>query len=509
MNTDKKLQKLWGKVRKYLESGEYDHAEKVCIDMIQLNPLCLNAYYGLTLCKLDQGLYDEAILNGKRGLTIDSSMKELNLLVGNAYYFKGEHSKAIEHWQREIGLNPGEADAYSNISCALCDTGNYQEAVEWSEKALKIDPNSRNAHTNLTRALSKLGLNKEEADSVSQETTGTEEEKLKCTNNIEHCSSEQLLEWVLQNLGAPSDDELHPIDVGLALAYARYGLPDGSRSSPPEWLVRPGWNTIRDALRRTVLPLIGKDEPMLQDVSLGFAKFRAVNAGIYTNKAGAHAVVLNGGIFAGLFSVNERYLQLELAARGEGAEGDINSMISEFHGRVAWHLFEEGEPQLQFTLVFGRRPEVASWIWATSTAQQVFLLMHEYGHITAGAGTHDVIASGVFRHHFIGHDEEFRADQWAATRIAKGIKKLFPEDPSVMTTGVFLMFEYLELLRKTGVYKLEDEYPSPRERFDNIAGILNPSAELVATTALEEKRENFDLLYEAYAVSQRNSSKGK
>lgn len=322
--------------------------------------------------------------------------------------------------------------------------------------------------------------------------------------NMANCNSEALLDWVLNKRSLSlSEPKFEPVDVHLALAYARYGLADGSRP-PSKVLIRPGSKKIINTLKKTLELFLSQNEiDCLQNVSIGFAKTPRVDGYAYTNNIGAYAIVLNAGLFAGLFSANERYLQLEMASRGKEVEEDINSLIEKFNQRIATYLFDEPRPEgdWSFTMIWGREPEVASWIWATTTAQQLFLLLHEFGHKQISSSSNQSISKGIFRCQFTGYNEEIEADKWAAKHIAKGMNKMFPDEPSIAISSVFLIFEYLELLYRMGVYKLGKDYPTPRKRFETIYKIMEPYQTLLSWEILEDRRENFDLSYQVFQLS--------
>lgn len=326
---------------------------------------------------------------------------------------------------------------------------------------------------------------------------------------IGSCDSKHLLASALQELGVPSEDKIDGTDLHLAFNYGKYGLPDGSRSprGPTfSMTIRPNAKGILDALRKTVLPLIPRDEAKLRDIPLGFAKHTSVDAHVYSNPEGAYAIILPAALFAGLFSANERYLQLRMAGQGErhgNDKEDIDSLILKFPERIAMHLFGREKPkeELFFMASWGMGDStIASWIWAITRAQQIFLLMHEFGHVTISTGKCEKVRRGMFRHRFVGHSEEFEADRWAATHIAKGMDVLTEGHPFEIPRGVFLLFEYFELLRKISVYTLGDENPTPRERFAKIEGILNPREELITRGDLEHDRWQVDRLADAYII---------
>ena len=318
--------------------------------------------------------------------------------------------------------------------------------------------------------------------------------------DIKYCDSEHLLAWALHELGVPSEDrfeDFNPIDLDLSFYYGKYGLPDGLRSlSDP--IVRPSREEILHALHKTVSPMIPRNKAELRDIPLGFAKLPTVDAYVYINSVGARAIILNAGLFAGLYSANERYLQLfkEAEKKAEDDTKDLESLILQFAERIAIHLLGKEKPDDEFFFTVSwewQNPRIFPWIWTTTRVQQLFLLLHEYGHVVTSSGKREKVRHGVFRHCFVGPSEEFKADRWAAICIAEGAEELTEGHPIEVVRGVFLLFEYLELLHKIGMYP-RDKYPAPRKRFAKIEKILNPHKGIITKEDFKRNRWRLDKL---------------
>jgi protein O-mannosyl-transferase len=77
--------------------------------------------------------------------------------VGQAYYEKGDHQKAWEHYLKTIELNPTHAKAHNNIGEMLYQAGERQEAMVHFEKAFLYLPDYPEARNNYGIILSDLG----------------------------------------------------------------------------------------------------------------------------------------------------------------------------------------------------------------------------------------------------------------------------------------------------------------------------------------------------------------
>jgi tetratricopeptide (TPR) repeat protein len=96
------------------------------------------------------------------------SMKELllkvHILKGNGYYYKNEHNKAIQCYDKAIEIDPNYADAWYNKGVTLYRLGKHNdEAIQCYDKAIEIDPNYADAWYNKGVTLYRLGKHNDEA----------------------------------------------------------------------------------------------------------------------------------------------------------------------------------------------------------------------------------------------------------------------------------------------------------------------------------------------------------
>jgi len=69
---------------------------------------------------------------------------------------KGEHSIAIDHFQKAVSIDPELADAYNNLGSAHAALGQFEQAAEQFQKAIDLVPDHSLAVANLSVALCKL-----------------------------------------------------------------------------------------------------------------------------------------------------------------------------------------------------------------------------------------------------------------------------------------------------------------------------------------------------------------
>ena len=145
-------------------------------------------------------------------------------------------------------------------------------------------------------------------------------------------------------------------------------------------------------------------------------------------------------------------------------------------------------------------------IWAQTSIQQVFLLLHEFGHAYYHHGRSS--ASAAKSNHVVwqSSDSEFHqeieADKFAAQHMAVGPwPEIFSNLHEPIIFGLFEFFESLELLRKMQRYSLGAR-PEPRERFQHIASIIDHRLYKKYKASLDDHQSTLDDLYTAWSLSQ-------
>ena len=97
----------------------------------------------------DQGKLDEAVACYRRALELNPGYAEAHSNLGNALKDQGKLDEAIACWQRALELKPDYAEAHYNLGIALKDQGKPDEAVACYRRALELKPDYAVAHDNL------------------------------------------------------------------------------------------------------------------------------------------------------------------------------------------------------------------------------------------------------------------------------------------------------------------------------------------------------------------------
>jgi hypothetical protein len=312
------------------------------------------------------------------------------------------------------------------------------------------------------------------------ELVGSKENLKETRAGIRYTGDKKVLEYALKDLGTPPLSRSAGTLLEMAWAYDIYGLPNGEAN--PTHARRVGhmtqapesWKILR-AYWQVVNPLLSSSEKLLHDIPIGFVENPAVEAFCYTSESGRCAIAIFAGLFAGLFAANER---AEIVSEELRDHGKSSITPSNFVDLLDRFLLGSDTAQHELLYEFSSNnfvnPERAHEIWRNTSIQQVFLLLHEYGHLYCDREpSFETRGQGIFRRRFSGRADEFEADLWAARHIANGIPGLDILDPLQSDGAVFRLFAFLELLRKHKRYDPGD-HPLPVDRWLNVAPVFNP-----------------------------------
>jgi tetratricopeptide (TPR) repeat protein len=114
----------------------------------------LSVIVALLVCTWKQTSYwrnSESLWTHTLGCTSDNSIAHMNL--GVTLTLQGRLDEAIEHLQKALQINPGDAEAHDNLGGALFQKGNVDEAMAHYQKAIQLKPDYAEAHYNLANML--------------------------------------------------------------------------------------------------------------------------------------------------------------------------------------------------------------------------------------------------------------------------------------------------------------------------------------------------------------------
>jgi len=268
----------------------------------------------------------------------------------------------------------------------------------------------------------------------------------------------------------------------------------------------------------TTLQLLGKPRSYTLNIIAG--KMPAtVDAVIVVGPNGEEVIILPSRTFWGLAEANQEFYWLWLLNEYQSLNYwpfvDEFSVLTSAVGpqicQTVWGACELGCQNANVILDYGKetkclmlqREGKSQLIVGATLAQQLFMILHEYGHLASGSPSDSrLIGRGARKLFFTGgKDSETAADLWAAERLRDAVRSgwLFGNslaERNYPHLGTFLLFEYLELLRRRGFPVVGVLCGLPRERWDRISGVLlgvsTPEDKAHVVDWVNETRRRFD-----------------
>ena len=135
--------------------GKYAKAEKAFRKNLALEPSDPDTIIMLGRCLFEQGKSDKAINCYQKAIglcTDDDDRAYAHYFLGLAYGSLEEHIKAEAAFRESLGLNPSDSYIFFNLGISLANQGKYDEAIGYFERALELstgDEERASAHAQL------------------------------------------------------------------------------------------------------------------------------------------------------------------------------------------------------------------------------------------------------------------------------------------------------------------------------------------------------------------------
>jgi len=96
-------------------------------------------------------LIDKAIGHLNKAIAIHPRYRNAYLLLGNAYYYKGDHLQAINNYQEVLNLSPGNTEGTNNLAVAARDYGrllgekknDLQGSLKYLNQSYQLNPDDK------------------------------------------------------------------------------------------------------------------------------------------------------------------------------------------------------------------------------------------------------------------------------------------------------------------------------------------------------------------------------
>ena len=146
---------------------------------------------------MEDGNYNEAILNYQKALKENPEQLEYSNNLGHAYYRNQNYESAAESYLK-YSQKPGvtRSEQFHNLGNAFLQAGNYDKSIQSYIESLKIDPESEDTKYNLSMAQAML---KQQQQQQQQQQNQDENQDQNQDKNQDKQDQEQdqkfIIEW--------------------------------------------------------------------------------------------------------------------------------------------------------------------------------------------------------------------------------------------------------------------------------------------------------------------------
>jgi tetratricopeptide (TPR) repeat protein len=141
----------------YIQTKDYPSARKAFAKMFAV-PAESAASYLFTARMLFRHEYDPVAEEyAKNAVGLDPRLPLAHALLGELYLYKSRVPEAIEQFQKELELNPGEASAYYKLADGYTRLQKYEEAERLLQRSIWLDATSTGPYILMGKVLEKKG----------------------------------------------------------------------------------------------------------------------------------------------------------------------------------------------------------------------------------------------------------------------------------------------------------------------------------------------------------------
>ena len=126
----------------YQKSGAYVNCENCCRQILTIQPSLTEALVLLGNAVECQGRFAEAIEYYRRGVAVDPACAEAYYFMGNAYRMLQLPDNAVDCYRKSVELKPNYFEALNNLGAVFRIQGRLIEAMGCFQRALRLSPNT-------------------------------------------------------------------------------------------------------------------------------------------------------------------------------------------------------------------------------------------------------------------------------------------------------------------------------------------------------------------------------
>jgi tetratricopeptide (TPR) repeat protein len=141
----------------YIQTKDYSGARKSFAKMFSVPADSAASYLFTARMLLRQDFSPVAEEYANKAVELDAKLPLAHSLLGEIYLYKSRLPEAIEQFQKELALNPGDAAIYYKLADAYSRTQNYEEAEKLLQRSIWLDSTSTGPYILMGKVLEKKG----------------------------------------------------------------------------------------------------------------------------------------------------------------------------------------------------------------------------------------------------------------------------------------------------------------------------------------------------------------
>jgi tetratricopeptide (TPR) repeat protein len=141
----------------YIQTKDYPSARKSFGKMFGVPADSAASYLFTARMLFRQDYSPVAEEYAKKAVELDPKLPLAHSLLGEIHLYKSRLPEAIEEFQKELALNPGDAAIYYKLADAYSRTQNYEEAEKLLQRSIWLDATSTGPYILMGKVLEKKG----------------------------------------------------------------------------------------------------------------------------------------------------------------------------------------------------------------------------------------------------------------------------------------------------------------------------------------------------------------
>lgn len=141
----------------YLQTKDYANSRKAFAKMFAVPPDSAASYLftARMLLRFDFAVVAEEY--AKKAVELDPKLPLAHSLLGEIYLYKSRIPEATEQFEKELGLNPGDAAVYYKLADAYTRVQKYEDAEKLLQRSIWLDATSTGPYILMGKVLEKKG----------------------------------------------------------------------------------------------------------------------------------------------------------------------------------------------------------------------------------------------------------------------------------------------------------------------------------------------------------------